>query len=164
MKIKEFRALSETERVELVNKRLAELKGEGKGTKEFKSDSLEFSYATAIKEMETLGYARNGNEFEKEVKLSEREVLMLKNLCYGYEFVMKQIEDKPEAHKRADDQATTTSVRMYNKVWKRWQSFADEWSIYNSIDLMASALESYMDKFGHPDYDTLVEQGKIKEK
>jgi hypothetical protein len=29
---------------------------------------------------------------------------------------------------------------------------------------MASALESYMDKFEHPDYDTLVDQGKIKEK
>jgi UTP-glucose-1-phosphate uridylyltransferase len=164
MKIEEFRALSEAERVTLINERLAKLKGEGKGTKEFKGDSLEFSYATAIKEMESLGYARNGNSFEKEIKLSEYDIIKLKNLVYGYDFMMKQLQEKPEVNKRPDDQATTTSVRMYNKVWKRWQSFADEWSIYNSIDLMASALESYMDKFEHPDYDTLVDQGKIKEK
>lgn len=163
MRIDEFRALEAEEKVRLVNERLQELKEAGKGTKEFRSDKLEFSYATAIKEMENLGYARNGNVFEKEVKLSEYEIRQLKNLAYSYEFLMRRIEDQPKVRRRNDDQAVTTSVRMYNKVWKRWQEFSKEWSIFNNIDLMASALEEYMDRHAFEDYDTLALQGKIKE-
>jgi hypothetical protein len=163
MNKEDFKALNEREKVELINERLQELKKNGQTTKMFKSENLDFSYAFAMKEMETLGYARNGNSFEKEVKLTESEIRELKNLAYGYEFVMKRTEYQPRVIRRANDNVTTTSVRMYNKVWKRWQAFAGEWSIYNSVDLMATALEEYMDRHTFEDFETLVEQGKIKE-
>ncbi|WCK57199.1 hypothetical protein PP175_28845 (plasmid) [Aneurinibacillus sp. Ricciae_BoGa-3] len=164
MNLDEFRALSEPQRVQLVNDRLKELKEAKKGIKEFKSRSLEFSYPTAVKEMEVLGYAREKDAFVKEYKLTEQEVMMLKNLRYNYEFVMKRFDDQPKVKKRNDDQPTTTSVRVYTQVWKRWQEFSKEWSIFNSIDLMASALEEFMDRHGFESYDTLVQEGKIQEK
>lgn len=163
MKLVEFRGLAESEKVRTVNERLKELKEQGLGTKQFKSQALEFSYATAIKEMEVIGYGRNGNSFEKELKLTDREVLLLKNLAYSHEFVMREKRDQPKVERRPDDKAVTTSVRMYSQVWKRWQSFSQEWPIYNSIDLMASALEEFMDKHSFEDFETLVEQGKIKD-
>lgn len=163
MKIEDFKTLSETEKVNLVNERLQELKKDGKTTKLFKSEKLDFSYATAMKEMESLGYSRSGNSFEKEVKLTEDEIRRLKNLSYGYEFVMKRTEYQPRVVRRVNDNVATTSVRMYNKVWKRWQAFAGDWSIYNSVDLMATALEEYMDRHSFEDYETLVDHGKIKE-
>lgn len=163
MRIDEFRALTESEKVDLINKRLEDLRQKNEGTKQFKNDILEFSYATAMKEMTELGYARNGNVFEKEIKLSEHEVRLLKNLAYSYEFVMREQQDQPKVQKRNDDQVTTTSARVYNKVWKRWQSFCSEWSIFNAVDLLASAMENYMDKQNFEDYDTLVAEGKIKE-
>lgn len=163
MKIEEFRGLSEIERVDKVNERLKELKEQGLGTKQFKSEKLEFSYATAIKEMELIGYGRNGNRFEKELKLTEHELILLKNLAYNHEFVMSQKQEQPKVKVRPDDQATTTSIRMYNQVWKRWQAFSQEWPIYNSIDLMASALEEFMDRHDFEDFETLMKQGKIKD-
>lgn len=163
MNKEDFKALSEAEKVELINERLQELKKDGQTTKLFKSEKLDFSYAFAMKEMETLGYARNGNSFEKEVRLTEDEIRRLKNLSYGYEFVMKRTEYQPKVIRRVNDNVTTTSVRMYGKVWKRWQAFANDWSIYNSVDLMATALEEYMDRHSFEDFETLVLQGKIKE-
>jgi len=163
MNIAEFRALPEEEKVQLVNERLQELREQGKKTTVFKNDKLEFSYSTALKEMEKNNYGRNGDKFEKELKLTDYDIRQLKNLVYGYEFVMSQKEEQPKVKRRPDDQAVTTSVRMYNQVWKRWQEFSKEWSIYNSIDMMASALEEFMDKHGFEDYETLVEQGRIKE-
>lgn len=163
MRIDEFRALTETEKVKLINKRLEELKEKNEGTKQFRSDILDFSYATAMKEMTELGYARNGNVFEKELKLTEHEVRLLKNLAYSYEFVMKEQQDQPKVQKRNDEEITTTSARVYNKVWKRWQSFCSEWSIFNAVDLLASAMEDYMDKQNFDDYETLMQLGKIKE-
>lgn len=163
MKIKEFRDLAELEKVELMNTRLKELKEQGLTTKEFKSEVFEFSYATALNEMEKIGYGRNGNVFEKELKLSDYDVRVLKNLVYGYEFMMNAKQEEPTVKRRKDDHVVTTSVRMHNQVWKRWQEFSKEWGIYNSIDLMASALEEYMDKHDFEDYETLVKQGSIKD-
>lgn len=163
MNKEDFKTLSEVEKVDLINERLQELKKNGQNTKLFKNEKLDFSYAFATVEMEKLGYARNKDSFEKEVKLTEREIMQLKNLTYGYEFVMKEIQDQPKVSRRQNDNVVTTSVRMYNKVWKRWQAFATDWSIYNSVDLMATALEEYMDRHAFEDYDTLVKQGKIKE-
>lgn len=163
MKIQEFRGLTADKQVELVNNRLAEIKENSLTVNEFKNDILEFSYSTAIKEMEKLGYAREKDKFEKELKLTEYEIRMLKNLAYGYEFCMKHIEEEPKVSRRPNDQLTTTSMRVYNKVWKRWQEFSKEWGIYNSVDLMASAMEQYMDKHQFSGYDELVKQGKIKE-
>lgn len=164
MKIEEFRTLNESEKVKIINKRLDELAKEGKKTKEFKCDEMEFSYTTAVREMEKVGYARNNNKFEKEYKLTEREIMMLKNLSYGYEFMMARKEDEPKVKRRTEDTISTTSIRMYADVWSRWQQFSKEWGIYNSVDLMASALESYMDRYDFEDIETLREQGKIKEK
>lgn len=164
MKIEEFRKLEDNKKIELVNKRLEELIQEKKSTKQFKCKDLEFSYQTATREMERMGYAREGNKFEKEVKLTEREIILLKNLAYNYNFIMEKVEDEPKVKRRNNDTISTTSVRMYSDVWSRWQQFSKEWSIYNSVDLMASALEEYMDKYFFEDIETLREQGKIKEK
>lgn len=164
MKIEDFRKLDDNKKVELVNKRLEELIKEEKSTKLFKCNDLEFSYQTATREMVKMGFAREGNEFKKKVTLTERDVMLLKSLAYNYENIMGRVEDAPNVKKRSADTINTTSVRMYTDVWSRWQQFSKEWSIYNSIDLMASALEEYMDKYAFEDIETLKEQGKIKEK
>lgn len=164
MKIDEFRALSEAARVSLVNERLIQLKDNGKTNKEFKSDVLEFSYATAVKEMESLGYGREKNSFDKHLRLSEEEIILLKNLAHSYEFVMNLKEEKPNVKERKDDEIITTSIRMYNKLWKRFQAFSNQWSTLNSTDIMASALEEYLERHDFEDYETLVQQGKIVEK
>lgn len=162
MKIHEFRELKEEEKVQLANKRLAEMKEQGLDTKQFKSEMLEFSYATLMSEMQKINHGRVGNEFVKELKLTEYQLTLLTNLADGYEFVMREQVDEPKVYRRPDDSISTTSVRMYNQVWKRWQEFSKEWGIYNSVDLMASALEEMMNKHNFEDYETLVAQGKIK--
>lgn len=161
MKLDEFRSLEESKKVELINKRLGELLKERKSTKEFRCNDLDFSYTTATREMEKLGYAREGNQFTKEFKLTQAEITRLKALSNIYESIMQLKEDKPEVQKR-NDVLTTTSVRMYADVWARWQCFSKEWSIYNAPDLMASALEAYMDKFDFEDLETLKKMGKVK--
>lgn len=161
MKLDEFRSLEESKKVELINNRLGELLKEKKSTKEFRCGDLDFSYTTATREMEKLGYAREGNQFTKEFKLTEREITKLKALVNVYESIMQLKADKPEVQKR-DDVLTTTSVRMYADVWARWQCFSKEWSIYNAPDLMASALEDYMNKFDFEDLETLKKMGKVK--
>lgn len=163
MDIDDFRLLNEEEKVELVNERLKELKENNKTIKDFKYKDLDFTYVMALKELQELGYAKCGDEFKKEVKLTEDEVIKLKNLCSGYEFVMKRINDQPKIHRRPGDGISTTSVRVYNKVWERWKAFTSDWSIYNSVDLMATALEKYMDTYDFEDYETLLKQGKVKE-
>lgn len=155
MKIEEFRQLTEEEKVQKINERLLQLNREKKGVNLFKCDDLEFSYQTATRIMQDLEYAKDGIEFKKEFKLNEKEILMLKNLAQNYEFMMKEKVDKPEVIRRPADRVNTTSVRMYNDVWSRWQLFCKEWSIYNGLDLMASALEEYMDKHDFPDLETL---------
>ena len=124
MKIEDFRKLDDTKKVELVNKRLEELIQEKKSTKQFKGGDWEFSYQTAKREMEKMGYAREGNQFTKEVKLTERDIILLKNLAYSYEFIMERVEDAPKVKRRINDTINTTSVRMYNDVWSRWQQFS----------------------------------------
>lgn len=161
MKLDEFKSLEESKKVELINKRLGELLKEKKSTKEFRCSDLDFSYTTATREMEKLGYAREGKQFTKEFKLTEREITKLKALADIYESIMQLKKDKPEVKKR-DDVLTTTSMRMYNDVWTRWQCFTREWNIYNSPDLMASALEDYMNKFDFEDLETLKKMGKVK--
>lgn len=163
MKIQEFKTLSENEKVQLVNERLGELVEQKMGLKNFKNEKLDFNYTTAVKELAALGYARTKDAFEKEVKLSAHEISFLKNLAYGYEFVMSRKNAEPVVKRRLDDQVVTTSVRMHSKVWKRFQEFAKDWNIYNSVDIMASALEEYMNQFDFDSYDDLVAKTKIVE-
>ena len=151
MKIEEFRSLEDSIKVEMVNKRLEELAKDKKTTKDFKNESIDFSYTTATNEMENIGYSRKGKVFQKEINLSAKEIALLVDLAKNYEFLMQKMTDKPDIKLRKDDKINTTSVRMYAEVWGRWQEFAKEWPIYNSVDLMASALEEYMNKFKKDD-------------
>ncbi|MDF2879973.1 MAG: hypothetical protein K0R54_530 [Clostridiaceae bacterium] len=163
MNLSEFKQLSEKEKVDLVNQRLLELKECGRTIKEFRSETLNFTYPTAMKMLMELGFAKDKDIFTKDVKLTEEEISRLKTLANSYEYYMKHKQFQPEVTKRSDDVITTTSARVYKKVWKRWQCFCQEWSIFNAIDMMASALEEYMDKYGFEDYRTLIIQKKIKD-
>ena len=115
-----------------------------------KKDGLEQGKAEEKIEIakELLKMKLNDEDIAKATGLTSNEIMQLK-------------EDKPEVKKR-DDVLTTTSMRMYNDVWTRWQCFTKEWNIYNSPDLMASALEAYMDKFNFEDLETLKKMGKVK--
>lgn len=167
MKLDDFRALKEDERVKLINDRLKQLKDDGLTTKDFRSAELEFSYTSAYKEMELLEYGRHGDMFVKHIanpSLSESEIATLKRMISDYESIDQEQELEPKVVRRTDDTVTSTSIRVYKKVWQRFQAFSKEWNIYHSSDLVSLALERFLDQHGFNDYESLLKQGKIEEK
>lgn len=166
MKLADFRALKEDEKVKLTNDRLKQLKDEGLTTKDFRSIELEFSYTSASEEIKSLGYVRHGHVFVKQqmsLSLSESEIATLKRMIADYKPRDQKKESELKVVRRADDTVTSTSIRVHRQVWQRFQAFLKEWSIYRSADVVSLALEEFLDKQGFDDYESLVKQGKIEE-
>lgn len=160
MKKEEFLLLPITEQVQSINRRIDELKKENKTTKQFKNEEFEFSYSTAVRILDEYGYARDGEKFIKELRLTSDDVVKLKNLTYLYNSLILP-EKKPDIKRRPDDELTVTSMRMYSNVLLRWQCFCEDWNIFNSPDLIATALEKYMDDLGYDDFEILEKEGKV---
>jgi len=167
MKLDDFRVLKEDEKVELTNNRLKQLKDGGLTTKDFRSAELEFSYTSAYKEMESLGYVRHGDVFVKSKgspSLSDSDITALKQMIADYESRGQKQESELKVVRRTDDTVTSTSVRVHKQVWQRFQAFLKEWSIYRSADVVSLALEHFLDQYGFDNYESLMNQGKIEEK
>lgn len=167
MQLDGFRLLSENEKLTLVNERLKQLKDQKLTTKDFRTAELEFSYTSAYKELESLGYGRHGDSFVKQQQgspsLDETEIATLKRMIADYQSNSQTHELEPRVPRRTDAAVVSTSIRINKQVWQRFQAYAEDWSIYRTSDLLSLALERFLDQHGFDDYESLVQRGKIKE-
>ena len=97
VELKEFEKLTHEEKFKVTQERLWELKKEGKGTKEFKNEQVDFSYTTAMNKLDNK-YKLNQGDYCLIVKSSlgevERGSLVDINNIELENLVGKIVEDK----------------------------------------------------------------------
>ncbi|MDO4536510.1 MAG: hypothetical protein Q4B63_11995 [Clostridium perfringens] len=169
MELREFEKLTHEEKFRVTQDRLWELKKEGKGTKEFKNEQVDFSYTTAMNKLDNK-YKLNQSDYCLIEKLSLSEIggndlrgidnIELESL------VTKIIENKlsdlrenqPKekilnedytknviVQKRRSKELKKMTITISADVHERWRDFCEELGIYNNIDLLNTAITSYLD-------------------
>lgn len=137
MDIKKFRELDATTKVKMVNERLSQIKT----VKEFKSKDLEFSYASAVEELERLGYERKNDGFVKSLSATDIEVLMELSKLYKplvdarYNLGAKVIES---------DNVKATTLKVDAQILADWQDFCKQHGDFSAPGLLGAALKHFM--------------------
>ena len=49
---------------------------------------------------------------------------------------------------KMDGEKTTTGISVYVEQWERWKKFKEQHNQYSGTDLLAMALQEFMDKYG----------------
>ena len=168
MNLREFEKLTHEEKFKITQDRLFELKKEGRGTKEFKNEQVGFSYTTAMNKLGNK-YKLNQGDYCLIVKPSlgevERGSLVDINNIELENLVSKIVKDKflelngkievresnedyaknVVVQKRKSKELKKMTITISEDVYDRWRDFCDELGIYNNIDLLNTAITSYLD-------------------
>ncbi len=158
--MKEFKALETSEKVAFINQRLADLKARGLTTKQFRDDDIKMSYDFARDHLKTLGYSfdRDAYAFTKSEKsqpeeegttmqLNSEEIQLLKEILAERKAKKDVISFESIVKNVSDQQLKATSVKLREGVAADWAKFSQDWSYYNSSDLVSAALVHFMDSF-----------------
>lgn len=168
VELKEFEKLTHEEKFRVTQERLWELKKEGKGTKEFKNEAVGFSYTTAMNKLDNK-YKLNQGDYCLIEKSKSSEIggnyledignIELENL------ISKIVDDKllklreetevrglskdyaknVVVQKRKSKELKKMTITISEDVYDRWKDFCEELGIYNNIDLLNTAITSYLD-------------------
>lgn len=175
MKMADFKALTQAEQLTLLNDHLTAIKGmSGRLEDNFKSGEFDFSYSLLKKNAKDLGIVVDGKNYvayangevlpepetvesenlvkqkqseNKELALTEHEILFLKEL---YKSHQNQFTDKkqPLFLPQYVGAKKTTGISVYVELWERWGAFKESYPMYSGTDLLARAIEEFMDKYG----------------
>lgn len=161
MDVKEFKMLEISEKLALVNNRLAELKEQGVTTKQFRNDHIKMSYDYARDQLKALGYVFNRDAYAfiaaGETVQPEEEVTKMELTNEEYK-VLKEILAERKAKKDTnsfedvvkgfvDQELKATSVKLRKGVASDWTDYSKDWGFYNSSDLVSAALVHFMQSF-----------------
>lgn len=176
MKMAEFKALSIDEQITKLNKHLSNIKNmPGRMDTNFKNDEFEFSYSLLKKDAKKLGIVVDGKQYlayklgekapavngkqdvvktekvvkeqnnvEEKLHLTKDEILFVKDLFNKQELVKsKQTLFLPTFN----GAKKTTGISVYVEIWERWGEFKKRYPMYSGTDLLALALEEFMEKY-----------------
>lgn len=174
MKLQEFKALPLDELLLRLNSHLLSLRSIGGRLEDkFKNDEFDFSYSALKKSEKSIGIKVDGANYQafklgdtppvvdsqqKSVKQSQRivgddipaltkeEILFVKSLFKGQQNPVKTQQNLWVPQMKGKKK--TTGIYVYEDVWKRWAEFKKQYPMYSGTDLMALALEEFMDKYG----------------
>ena len=177
MKMEDFKALSVEERLAKLNNHLLGLKDmPGRLDDKFKSGDFNFSYSLLKKNAESLGIAVDGKSYkaflmgatiEASATLQARPTLDQQQPFTADEiaFLKKLYADTVHSHYNGDSHfmlndkpmlvvptilgpKKTTGVSVFISQWERWKRFKQYYSHHSGTDLLAMALEEFMEKYG----------------
>ena len=167
MNMPEFKALPIEEQLTRLNKHLLMIKDlPGRLEDNFKSGDFEFSYSLLKKDAPKLGITVDGKNYvafktgeepqqndvkkqqivtEETLELTTEEILFVKELFKNKQDLVKtkQTLFLPQfvgAKK-------TTGISVYVELWGRWNEFKKQYPMYSGTDLLALALEEFMEKY-----------------
>lgn len=161
LNLKDFKALKTSEKVELVNKRLAELKDLGLTTKKFNNEELDMSYDFVRDHLKPLGYQFNRDAYaflaKEDTEQQENEVVSMELSAEEFK-LLKEILSERKAKGDvnsfedivkgiSDQNLKATSVKLRDGVASDWAEFTQKWGFYNSSDLISAALVHFMKSF-----------------
>lgn len=148
MRINQFKELIGFDQAKLVQKRLDEMKEQKLSDKQFKCDALEFTLDAALKALEEKGYMRyDGKIIER---LTAEDMVRLKRLAtdsYGSYYKAQSLGANITVD-RGEDPIQATTVRVYKSVWEKWGDFCKSKSAISKEELLTTALEDFMKKYG----------------
>ena len=178
MKMADFKALSLEERLTRLNNHLLWLKQlEGRLEDNFKDGEFDFSYSLLKKNASDLGIFVDGKRYvayatgdeppaQQDIVKAKQDVVKAQQTLTIEEikFVKQLFAD----HKNNEQQffvngksmlvvptmvgeKKTTGISVYIEQWERWTAFKERYNMYSGTDLMAMALEEFMDKYNRSD-------------
>lgn len=174
MKFQEFKSLSTDEQIELLTNRLNEIKGlKGRMDENFKNEIFEFDLSNIRKSPE-LGYkvanyavhkidepvvkSKQKNVKEQKVVKQKQSVVKDENIELTKDeimFVKELFKNKQDFVKTKQTlfvpqmlgDKKTTGISVYVELWERWGKFKKKHQMYSGTDLLALALEEFMEKY-----------------
>ena len=180
MKMADFKALTLSERLTKLNAHLLSLKSlEGRLEDNFKRGEFDFSYSLLKKNAADLGMIVDGknyvaygigdeppiqtnvinqtsnNDVVKQTSLTNEEIAFLKQLYAQSQRNQEQLfllDDKPMLVVPVmTGEKKTTSISVYIEQWERWNTFKQRHSMYSGTDLLAMAIEDFLEKYDNED-------------
>lgn len=173
MKMADFKALSREEQITMLNNHLLSLKYiDGRLEDNFKTGEFDFSYSLLKKNAKELGIVVDGKNYvaydtgdepsaqqdvvKAQQTLTIEEIEFVKKLYADHQNNNNEqqffVNDKPMlVVPTLIGEKKTTGISVYIEQWKRWTAFKERYNMYSGTDLMALALDEFMDKYNRSD-------------
>ena len=176
MKMADFKALSLEEGLTKLNNHLLSLKQlEGRLEDNFKTGAFDFSYSLLKKNAADLGIVVDGKHYvayalgdeppvqQDVVKQGFKDIVKVQQTLTNDEIAfVKELYAKSQRNNEQQffvndkpmlvvpvmvGDKKTTGISVYTEQWDRWSAFKKKYQMYSGTDLLALALEEFMEKY-----------------
>lgn len=176
MKMADFKALSLEECLTKLNNHLLSLKQlEGRLEDNFKTGAFDFSYSLLKKNAADLGIVVDGKNYmayavgdeppvqQDVVKQGFKDIVKVQQTLTNDEIAfVKELYAKSQRNNEQQffvndkpmlvvpvmvGDKKTTGISVYTEQWDRWSTFKKKYQMYSGTDLLALALEEFMEKY-----------------
>lgn len=149
MNLQEFRELNNDDKKELIIQNLNMLKEKGVSVSaHFRDGELDFTYTSAAKEMESIGYRISRYDLVKiEETKTMPEIEMDNN--YLFHYLTTEYADLQESRKNQPDgeKPKGTSVKIYPDTFKEFKELCQHYKMFREYTLLDAVIREGLKKF-----------------
>lgn len=149
MNLQEFRELNNDDKKELIIQNLNMLKEKGVSVSaHFRDGELDFTYTTASREMESIGYRISRYDL---VKIEKTETMpeAKTDSNYLYQYLTTEYADLQEDRKNQTDggKPKGTSVKIYPDTFKEFKELCQHYKMFREYTLLDAVIREGLKKF-----------------